>query len=288
MNIRRSATSSRSFLTMTPVTRSLGLVVAFVVLLSADGAAFAQLTPVNSITTIAGNGTRGLTGDGGPGTSAEVNDPFAVILDPAGNLYIADTGNNVVRKLATDGTITTVAGNGTQGFSGDGGLATQAMLNDPEGLGLDSAGNLYIADLNNQRIREVSAATGIITTVAGNGNYGFSGDGGPAVSAQLYNPYDVKVDSTGNLYIADETNSRIRKVTAAGIITTIAGNGTVGNSGDGGTLNQRRHCDPGRPSARQGRQLVFRRFRRTRRTQNFYRRHHHHPCRKWNAGIFRR
>ena len=121
-------------------------------------------------------------------------------MDSAGNLYIADTDNNRIRKVS-NGVITTVAGNGTQGFSGDNGPATSAQLNGPDGVAVDSAGNLYIADTDNNRIRKVS--NGVITTVAGNGTSGFSGDNGPATSAQLDDPYGVAVDSAGNLYIAD-------------------------------------------------------------------------------------
>ena len=130
-------------------------------------------------------------------------------MDSAGNLYIADTGNNRIRKVSS-GTITTVAGNGTQGFSGDGGPATRAHLNTPEGVALHSAGNLYIADTDNGVIRKVS--NGIITTVAGNGEYSFSGDGGPATSASLNSPFGVVIDSAGNLYIADYSNNNIREV----------------------------------------------------------------------------
>src|ERR1035437_6506014 len=185
-----------------------------------------------TITTVAGNGAYRFSGDGGPATSALLNIPEAVAVDSAGNLYIADLDNYRVRKV-THGTITTVAGNGSPGFSGDGGPATLASLSQPTGVAVDSAGNLYIADPNNQRVRKVSGGT--ITTVAGNGNAsgGFSGDGGPATSASLDNPGAVAVDSTGNLYIADYLNHRVRKV-SGGTITTVAGNGNYGFSGDGG------------------------------------------------------
>src|ERR1035437_6377065 len=185
-----------------------------------------------TITTVAGNGAYRFSGDGGPATSAWLNIPEAVAVDSAGNLYIADLDNYRVRKV-THGTITTVAGNGSPGFSGDGGPATLASLSQPTGVAVDSAGNLYIADPNNQRVRKVSGGT--ITTVAGNGNAsgGFSGDGGPATSASLDNPGAVAVDSTGNLYIADYLNHRVRKV-SGGTITTVAGNGNYGFSGDGG------------------------------------------------------
>jgi trimeric autotransporter adhesin len=187
-----------------------------------------------TITTIAGNGMSGFSGDGGAATSAELNTPSGVAVDSAGNLYIADAGNNRIR-IVSAGTITTIAGNGTSGFSGDGGAATSAELNDATGVAVDSAGDLYIADVGNQRVRIVSAATGTITTIAGNGTSGFSGDTGAATSAELNNPNGVTVDSAGNLYIADSGNQRIRVVSAAtGLITTIAGDGTGGFSGDNG------------------------------------------------------
>ena len=186
------------------------------------------------ITTVAGNGTRGFSGDNGPATSAQLNYPSSVAVDSAGNLYITDPYNNRIR-MVTNGVITTVAGNGGggQGFSGDNGQATSAQLNYPSSIAVDSAGNLYIADTDNERIRKVS--NGVITTVAGNGTYGFSGDNGPATSARLYHPGGVAVDSAGNLYVADSFNNRIRKV-ANGVITTIAGNGIGGQglSGDNG------------------------------------------------------
>jgi len=182
------------------------------------------------ITTVAGNGTLGFSGDNGPATSAQLGYPGGVAVDSAGDLYIADSYNFRVRKVS-NGVITTVAGNGTLGFSGDNGPATSASLSRPSGIAVDSAGNLYIAEFNGSRIRKV--ANGVITTVAGSGTPGFSGDNGPAISAQLNGPEGVAVDSAGNLYIADFGNNRIRKV-ANGVIATVAGNGTPGFSGDNG------------------------------------------------------
>ena len=182
------------------------------------------------ITTVAGNGRYGYSGDNGPATSAQFAAPDAVAVDPDGNLYIADVSNNRIRKVS-NGVVTTVAGNGTAGFSGDGGPATSARFEYPSGVALDSAGNLYIADCDNNRIRKVS--NGVITTVAGNGAQGYSGDNGPATGAHLVCPGAVAVDSSGSLYIADTLNFRIRKV-SAGLITTVAGNGTPGFSGDNG------------------------------------------------------
>jgi trimeric autotransporter adhesin len=192
-----------------------------------------KVTTVGIISTVAGNGTSGYSGDRGPATAAKLSGPTGVAVDSAGNLYIADINNNRIRKVTTAGIISTVAGNGTRGYSGDGGPATAAKINNPTGVAVDSAGNLYIVDSQNDRIRKVTTS-GIISTAAGNGIRGYSGDGGQATAAQLSNPQGVAVDSGGNLYIAFLGNSRIRKVTAAGIISAVAGNGTGGYGGDGG------------------------------------------------------
>ena len=210
------------------------------------------------ITTVAGDGPScglgsaicgSFSGDSGTAISAGLNGPSAVAVDNSGNLFIADTVNNRIRKVSASGIITTVAGNGPScvhllscgSFSGDGGLATSAGLNDPASVAVDASGNLFIADYLNNRIRKVST-NGIITTVAGNASCcGFSGDGGQATSASLYNPSGIAVDASGNLFIADTLNNRIRKVSASGIITTVAGNpprcnlsSCGGFSGDGG------------------------------------------------------
>ena len=182
------------------------------------------------ITRVAGNSRTGYAGDGGPALSAQFSAASGVAVDAAGNVYVADSGNYRVRKVSPSGIITTFAGNGVQGFSGDGGPATSAQLIGPFGVTADTSGNLFIVD--GARIRAVSKS-GIITTVAGNGLSGFSGDGGPAVRAQL-SPYGVAADNTGNLYISDDGNLRIRMVSPAGIISTVAGNGSYGSAGDGG------------------------------------------------------
>jgi sugar lactone lactonase YvrE len=243
-----------------------------------------RVTPDGIITTVAGVGTFGSSGDGGPATSAELV-PLNVAVDNSGNVFLYDygLGTRSIRKISPGGIISTVAvagggsfvaidsagnlfvpcspppldsvceispkgtmrrvaGNGTFGFSGDGGLATSAQLDIPASVALDGTGGLYIADINNQRIRKVTP-DGVIATIAGSGptppfvgntRGGFSGDGGPAIYAQLSDPGAVAVDGIGNVYIADSGNNRIRKISPDGIITTIAGDGTVGYSGDGG------------------------------------------------------
>ena len=188
------------------------------------------------IITVAGNGTAGYSGDNGLATDAELNHPAGVAVDSAGDVFVADLDNNVVREVVkATGDIITFAGNGTAGYSGDNGPATAAELDWPRGIDIDSAGDLFIADLVNNVVREVVKATGHIITVAGNGTAGYSGDGGPATAAELYTPSDVAVDSAGDLFIADWGNSVIREVVkATGDIITFAGNGKAGYSGDGG------------------------------------------------------
>ena len=192
------------------------------------------------ITTVAGNGTAGFSGDNGSAILASLYHTTSVAIDSGGNLYIADTGNHRIRKVsAGTGVITTVAGNGNYSFSGDNGAANVASFNGPTGIAVDKTGNLYIADLGNNRIRKISAGTGIIATVAGNGVAGYSGDGGLATIASLNGPFGVAVDNIGNLYIADQGNNRIRKVLAStGVITTLAGSGVAGFSGDNGAATE--------------------------------------------------
>jgi len=202
-----------------------------VLLLASGGVSLAQLVQVNRVSTIAGNGTAGYSGDGAKATGATLNLPDYVAVDSAGNIFIADYLNSTVRKIAAStGIITTVAGNGTPGFSGDGGAATSAQLGGPGALALDTAGNLYLSDPSNNRVRKVDASTGIITTVAGNGIAGSSGDGGAATNAELNNPIGIALDSAGDLFIA-ESNS-VRKVSATtGIITTVISNGSTPSPG---------------------------------------------------------
>jgi len=193
------------------------------------------------ITTVAGNGKPGFSGDGGPATSAALGPPEGIGVDSAGNLFIPDTANSRIRRVdAVTGVITTVAGNGESKFAGDGGPAVSASLSFPLATAVDKQGNLYIVDSGNNRLRIVSAATGIISTVAGiSGSCGFSGDGGPASAAAMCKPAHVAVDQQGNLFISDTGNNRIRRVDhATRIISTVAGNGTRGFSGDGGPADK--------------------------------------------------
>ena len=179
-------------------------------------------------------GTLGFFGDGGAANVANVNLPSALLVDSAGNVYIADTANTRIRKVTTDGNINTIAGNGNMGLAGDGGPALAAALSRPQGLALDAAGNLYIADTDNNRIRKITT-DGKIATIAGSGTAGgYAGDGGPAISALLDDPRGVSVDGAGNVYIADTFNQRIRVVLPNGTIYTIAGLGLQGYGGDGG------------------------------------------------------
>lgn len=187
--------------------------------------------PSAIVQTVAGTGAEGFSGDSGPATSAKIASPTAIVADAAGNLYFADRDNHCVRKIDTAGKIITVAGSGMEGYGGDGGSATSALLDSPTGVALDSVGNLFIADTNNHRIRKVSS--GVITTYAGTGVGSFCGDGGPPAAACLFSPRGIAIDSSGGLYIADSGNNRVRFI-SGGIITTVAGTAFQGNAGDGG------------------------------------------------------
>ena len=192
---------------------------------------FATNTDAQTIYTIGGNGVAGFSGDTSVATAAEIYGPAGVAVDGAGNSYFADFYNQRIRKISSAGTITTIAGNGTAGFSGDNGPAVSAQLHDPMGVAADISGNVYFADRTNNRIRKVDAS-GNITTIAGNGSGGYSGDNGPATAARLYGPTGVAVDNAGNVYIADRVNNAVRKIDLNGIITTIAGTGGQGFNSD--------------------------------------------------------
>jgi len=185
------------------------------------------------MTRYAGSGESGFSGDGGPAIKANFKTPAGLAFDPEGNLYIADRENHRVRKLDTSGNISTFAGIGKAGFSGDGGPAVSAKLNLPSGLATDEKGNLYISDRSNDRIRVVDKK-GVIRTYAGTGVAGFQGDAGPALKAQLDKPFGIALDEAENLYIADRNNNRVRKVSPEGIITTVAGDGGFFFMGDNG------------------------------------------------------
>jgi len=176
--------------------------------------------------------------DGGAGTSAVLSNPVGIAIDPAGNLFFADQNHQRIRKLDPTGRISTVAGTGIPGFSGDGGPATAALLQGPAGAIVGPAGDIFVSDTYNNRVRKIAAGTQIITTVAGTGTIGSAGDGGPAIQAQIYSPAGLAFDAAGNLYIADAGNGLIRKVDTAGKIGTVAGNHTYGYSGDGGPASQ--------------------------------------------------
>lgn len=199
----------------------------------------ALATAAPTITSVAGTGKKGYSGDGGPATQAQIDQPFDVLIDAAGNLYFSDTNNHAVRKVDAKGIITTVAGNGTKGYSGDGGPATKAQLSEPYGIDLDADGNLYIVDRLNRCIRKVDAK-GTISTFAGvAGKSGFEGDGGPANKALMKEPNGIALDGKGKLYIADVSDHRVRVVDLkTGIIDTFAGNGRGVSAGDGGPVKE--------------------------------------------------
>ena len=186
-----------------------------------------------TITDFAGNGTASWSGDGGQASLASLNNPYSVAVDTAGNLYIAEQGNNDIRKVSSKGIITTIAGTGNATYDGDGGAATDASINGPTSVTVDKAGNIYIADFGNNRVRKIDTK-GIITTIAGNGNAAYAGDGGLATAASINGPKGIAIDTLGNLYIAEYNTGVIRMVNNKGIITTVAGNGTMGYAGDGG------------------------------------------------------
>ena len=209
--------------------------------IAADGSLFiadtrnhsiAKVGPDGIISTVVGGGAPGYSGDGGPATRARLNGPRDVEIGPDGSLYIADTDNHCIRQVTPDGVITTLAGSGTSGYCGDGMSAANARVAYPQDVALGADGSLYFTDTGNHRIRQVTCE-GTIRTVAGTGVWGHGGDGGAAVRSQLARPRGVCVDSEGCLYIADTENHSVRKVTPDGTITTVAGNGTEGYSGDG-------------------------------------------------------
>src|ERR1700722_1153535 len=203
----------------------------------------AAIASGQTINTFVGNGTAGYSGDEGQAIQAEINRVVGLATDAAGNVYLADQNNNRVRKVDTNGVITTFAGTGVAGYSGDGGPAAQAQLNGPLGLCVAPSGGIYVNDEGNGRVREISTS-GTITTVAGNGSAVSSGDGGQAMNAGMVIPIRCAVDSGGNLFIVDQGAFRVRKVDGNGIITTYAGSGAQGFSGDGGLATQAEMNNP--------------------------------------------
>lgn len=218
--------------------------------LALSSASINAQVPYGDVDTSAGTGTAGFSGDGGDARLANLNRPEGQDVDAAGNVYVADRQNNRIRRISlTSGVITTVAGNGTLGYAGDGGPATSASLNGPRDVAIDVNGNIYIADRGNNRIRRVSALDGTISTVAGNGVRGFGGDLGLATSASLNRPFGVGVAADGTIYIADTENFRVRAVAPNGIILTVAGNGVEGFFGDGGPATSANTLGPFRVEA---------------------------------------
>lgn len=186
------------------------------------------------IRTIAGTGAKGFSGDGGPAARAQINNPFGLVRGPDGALYVCDCDNHRVRRIAPDGSISTHAGNGTRGHSGDGGPATEAAMDQPYEVRFDKAGNLFVVEMGGNVVRRIDGKTGRISTVAGTGKAGFGGDGGPATAAEFRAPHSIALDGNGDLYICDIGNHRIRKVDMkSGIVTTFAGNGEKKTARDG-------------------------------------------------------
>jgi hypothetical protein len=192
---------------------------------------------------IVGTGEMGFGGDSGPAIDAKISFANHLVVDPKGNLFIADTGNNRIRKVSPDGIITTIAGSGEMGFGGDGGPAIEAQFAYPVAIAIDGQGNLYIADFNNHRIRKIST-DGIITSVAGTGKSEYNGDGRPALESQIGEPCGVAVDRSGYIYIGDQLNNRVRVVTPTGIMYTVAGTGVRGYTGDGGPAEKAQTSNP--------------------------------------------
>jgi uncharacterized protein (TIGR03437 family) len=203
-----------------------------------------KVTSSGVVSTIAGNGTAGYGGDGASGPAAQLNAPVGVAVDAAGNVFIADSGNNRVRKVSASGAISTVAGNGSAGSTGDGGAASSAELNAPFGLTLDASGNLYVTEFTGDRVRKIAAGSGVVSTVAGDGIGGYTGDGGQAVNAEIDCPEAVAVDASGNIYIADSVNNVVRLVNASGLISSVVGTGGSAFSGDFGPATQAQLINP--------------------------------------------
>lgn len=219
--------------------KKLGWVVAVLLLIGVSLSARVGGRGANQIkiSTFAGTGAAGYAGDGSKATAAKLDNPFGVVRGPDGAIYICDTMNHVVRRVAVDGTIGTVAGSGKKGYAGDGGAATKAELNEPYEVRLDRQGNLYFVERMNHVVRRVDRKTGVISTVAGTGRAGFAGDGGPAAKAEMNQPHSIQFDRRGDLYVCDILNHRIRKVEMkTGVISTFAGTGEKLPTPDGAPI----------------------------------------------------
>ncbi|MEO6569265.1 MAG: SMP-30/gluconolactonase/LRE family protein [Opitutaceae bacterium] len=191
-----------------------------------------------TISTFAGTGVMGFSGDGGPATAAQINDPYGIVRGPDGAIWFCERNGHRIRRVAADGTITTVVGTGKSGYSGDGGPAAEATLNQPHELRFDAQGNIFIADMSNQVVRRVDAKTKVITTVAGTGKKGYAGDGGPAQQALLDSPHSIQFGADGSLYICDVSNHAIRRVDlGTGLISALAGTGRPGPTPDGAPIS---------------------------------------------------
>ncbi len=187
-----------------------------------------------TISTVAGNGMTGLVGEGVPATATQIPTPIGLAIDALGNLYIVEFSTSTIRKVDTSGIITTFAGNGISSSSGDGGLATSASFHYPSGIAIDNAGNVYVTEQWGNKIRKIAHSTNIVSTIAGTGEAGYSGNGGPAVNAKISAPNFIFVDSANNIFFTDNGNHALRKINNYGIISTVAGNGLLGSSGNGG------------------------------------------------------
>jgi serine/threonine-protein kinase len=210
------------------------------------------LTAGGTLGVFAGAGIPGFLGDGGPASDARINKPGAAVVGPDGSVYIGDAGNHRIRKVTPNGIITTIAGNGTEGYSGDGGPATAAQLSSAERIAVDPSGNVYIADYGNNRIRKIDASTGVITTIAGTGAEGYNGGGGPAAQAEINSPNDVAVTDDGTVYFANLGSDTVQKISPSGILATVAGTGQEGFSGDGGPATSAKLANPQVDVARDG------------------------------------
>lgn len=210
----------------------------FALVLSA-GAVVNTSAGTTDITTLGGTGVPGYSGDHGAAIRAQLGNPYGIVRGPDRALYICEVDNHVIRRIAVDGTISTVAGTGKRGYAGDGGAATNALLNEPYEVRFDNSGNMLFVEMKNHLIRRVDAKIGVISTIAGDGQPGFVGDGGPATKARFSQPHSIQLDALGNLFVCDIGNHRIRRIDArTGVITTFAGTGAKLPTPDGAKFTE--------------------------------------------------